>query len=85
MTLDTIASFGWNFAKEFFLETKEGNFVWSDPDYGGDNTIRKFNGSLVDYCKQAGIPYIRDKGHHTVRNYCGKDVKFDLSIAKAEE
>lgn len=33
LTLDTIGSFTWNYNKMFFIETKEGNFEWSDPEY----------------------------------------------------
>jgi hypothetical protein len=32
LILDTVASFTWDFGQNFFLETSEGNFVWSDPD-----------------------------------------------------
>lgn len=74
--LDTVAEFGWNFGSEFFLETANGNFIWSDPDYGGDNTIHPFQGSLEDYCVTRSLPFVRDKGKHTIRGYCGPDVEF---------
>jgi hypothetical protein len=67
---DTVAHFTWSFGTEFFLETEDGNFVWSDPDCGGTNEIRSFKGSYGRWCKGLGIPYGRDKGTHTVGNYC---------------
>ncbi len=77
MNLNTIASFTWSFNHSFFVETNEGNFVWSDPEYGGDNTIRKFNGDYKKWCKKEKIPFGRDKGMHTIGEYCGHDVKFE--------
>ena len=76
LTLDDIAEFCWGFGCEFFLETSRGNFVWSDPDYNGDNTIRRFDGTYKDWCKKSGIPFARDKGRHVIRDYCGADVAF---------
>jgi len=75
LTIDDNAEFGWSFGHEFFLEAEsKGNYIWSDPDYGGDNTIVRFNGDLKAYCRSRGIPYVRDKGVHNIRNYCGDDV-----------
>ena len=76
ISLDTVAEFSWNFSNEFFLETPDGNFIWSDPDYNGDNTIKPFNGTLLDYIKISNIPYVRGKGKHTILGYCGNDVQF---------
>lgn len=77
INLDTIAEFTWFWNHHFFLETKEGNFIWSDPDYpGGNNTIRSYNGTLQDYCKESNIPYGRSKGKHSIRGYCGEGVRF---------
>lgn len=68
--------FSWNFGNKFFIETEMGNFVWSDPDYfGGDNSIKFFDGNLDDFCKQEHIGYTRDKGIHTIKKYCGSKIK----------
>ena len=68
--------FGWTFGKEFFIETKtKGNFIWSDPDYYGDNTMKRTKMTLGQFCKSRGIPYVRDKGHHSLLGYCGEGVK----------
>ena len=75
ITLDTVAEFTWDYGNKFLLETDEGNFEWSDPDYNGDNTIVKFNGTYRDWLASAGIPYGRMKGSHTIRDYCGDQVK----------
>ena len=70
INLDTIGTFTWNFGQEFFIETAEGNYIWNDPDYSGDNTIRKFNGTYDEWCKKTNIPYGRDKGVHRIGDYC---------------
>jgi hypothetical protein len=75
LTLNDVAEFSWNYSSEFLLETEKGNFIWSDPDYQGDNTIRPFPGNNTDFCKAYDIPYSRDKGKHIIQDYCGKDVK----------
>jgi len=75
LTLDDSGNFCWNYGQEFFIETAKGNFIWSDPDYHGDNTIRPYTGTIGDYCKQNHLRFLRDKGDHFVRDYCGKDVK----------
>lgn len=64
-------NFSWNFGDELFIETDKGNFVWSDPEYEGDNTLYLFNGSYEDYLKQENISFCRDKGTHLIKNYCG--------------
>lgn len=76
INLDTIADFSWAWNHIFFLETSEGNFIWSDPDYNGNNTISRFHGSLEKFLKDNRIPYVRYKGKHTIGGYCGPDVIF---------
>ena len=77
LTLDTVAEFTWDFGQEFFLETVQGNFIWSDPDYNGDNTIRPYAGSYRDWCFGRNA-FGRAKGSHTIRGYCGENVKILL-------
>ena len=74
ITLDTVADFTWSYGEEFFLETPDGCYVWSDPDYGGDNTIRKFEGTYADWCKKRHLDFGRGKGCHKIGEYYGKDV-----------
>jgi hypothetical protein len=77
ITLNMIADFLWCWGHIFFLETSEGCFLWSDPEYpGGDNTIRPYNGTLQDYLHETGIPFVRDKGKHRIKDYCGENVAF---------
>lgn len=75
LQLSDTAHFSWGFSDEFFLETAKGNFIWSDPDYQGNNTIRPFPCNHTDWCKAYKIDFSRDKGRHTIEDYCGKDVK----------
>lgn len=75
LDLDTVADFTWCWNYKFFLETKAGNFIWSDPDYpGGDNTIRPYKGSYADFLRENHIEFGRDKGKHIIRDYCGENV-----------
>ena len=72
LTIYDMAEFTWDFGQQFFLETDKGNFVWSDPDYSGDNTIRPFAGSCKEFF---GKSYGRGKGRHQIAQYCGDQVK----------
>lgn len=69
--LGMYGSFTYSFGFQFFIETEIGNFVWNDPDYQGDNTIRPFNGTYKDWCNHQNIPYGRDKGTKSIAGYCG--------------
>lgn len=86
ITLDTYCSFCWDFGQRFLLEVVDMEnanldecgtgeyYVWSDPDYNGDNTIRKFTGDVANFTDKGFRG--RDKGIHQVGRYCGSDVKF---------
>jgi len=76
ISLETIGTFTWSFGQTFFIETNEGNYVWSDPDYGGDNTISLFNGNYYDWIEHIGIPFGRDKGSRFIGEYCGNELIF---------
>lgn len=75
LTLDMVGDFVWSFGQNFFVETEVGNFIWSDPDYNGDNTLKKFDGDYKKWCRFEHIPYGRSKGKHVIRRYCGDEVK----------
>ena len=75
LNLDADAKFCWCFGCDFLLETAEGNFIWSNPDYpGGDNTIKKFDGGLNEFLADQGTEFARNKGKHVIREYCGENV-----------
>ncbi len=76
LELTDLAKWTWGYGTVFFLETAKGNFVWSDPSYGGDNTIRPFKGTYDQWRKSEDIPYGRDKGKGFIKDRCGSDVKF---------
>jgi hypothetical protein len=65
--------FTYLFGRHFFIETKIGNFVWSDPDYGGDNRMIKFDGSWDEYRRTNQIDFGREKGIHDISGYCGDE------------
>ncbi|MFA5132488.1 MAG: hypothetical protein WC444_04190 [Candidatus Paceibacterota bacterium] len=72
--LNAVGDFSWLWNDCFFIETEEhGNFLWSDPEYRGDNTIRKTDMSLKEYLTVVGVPYGRSKGKHIIRRYVGED------------
>jgi hypothetical protein len=68
-----IGEFTWDFGQKFFIETAEGNFIYSDPDYNGDNTIRPYKGTLKEFFKGS---YGRDKGKHFIEAYCGSEFTY---------
>lgn len=68
-----VGEFTWCWGQDFFVETEIGNFHWKDPDYGGDNTIRPFNGNPQDFCKHCHCEFGRYKGKHVIEKYIGKD------------
>jgi hypothetical protein len=76
LTKDEVANlvgeFTWDFGCYFFIETSEGNFIWSDPDYQGDNTIKATNLSYEQWITEKNI-FGRSKGKHIIGHYCGKD------------
>lgn len=80
--LDTVCDVTFNFGGLFLLEPigQKGRFenrefwVWSDPEYGGDNTITKYTGNPLHFTMKNFCG--RSKGTHSVRGYCGPDVKF---------
>jgi hypothetical protein len=71
--LKLTGSFSWDFGCYFLIETCKGNFVWSDPEYHGENTIQPFAGTVEDFYKNHHVPYVRDKGIHFIKDYCGED------------
>lgn len=75
--LETTGSFTWNYGNEFLIETKDGNYTWSDPSYhGGTNEIKRYTGDYKKWCEDNNIPFGRDKGSHMIKTYCGDKVTF---------
>ena len=69
LTFQDYADFTWDFGQNFLLKTDNGYFIWSDPAYGGDNTIRPYPGNSRDF----GGKF---KGNHEIGSYCGNEVQF---------
>lgn len=63
----------------YFIETPKGNFVWKDPDHGGDNKIFNFDGDILKWLKEMNIPFGRNKGHRRIEDFCGEYVQFPLN------
>ncbi len=75
LNLNDIAEFTWLYGSQWFLETNKGNFVWSDPEYGGNNTIVPYADTYEKFIDSGNIPFGRAKGEHVVGDYCGFEVK----------
>jgi hypothetical protein len=78
LKLEHIAQFTWMWGEENHLDVKGvGEFIYSDPDYGGDNTIRRASPEkTISFLKKGPTqPWGRDKGLHTILSYCGESVK----------
>jgi hypothetical protein len=74
--INTSANFCWNFCSHFLVHTDIGDFIWDDPDYNGDNTFTYVGQmSVKQFCKDEDILYVRDKGTHIIKKYCGPDIK----------
>lgn len=69
--LSETANFIWMFDHRFFVETKFGNFVWSDPDYNGNDTVTPFKGSYNGFCNISGTLFGRCKGQRLIRDFIG--------------
>jgi len=71
----SVGTFTWFWSHLFFVETEYGNFLWSDPDYNGDDSFTIYDGQYDDYCRRSGNTIFgRDKGKHIVEEYCGPDI-----------
>ena len=60
--------------KFHFLELTKGNFVWSDPASGGDNTIVPFDGTYNEWLNFHKVRNPKDCGANSIREYCGNEV-----------
>ena len=80
ITKDSLAEFLWTHGSEWLLIVEDESYIWSDPEYGGDGTIRPMNQEDVERFNRAeeGCA-LRDKGVHRVGNYCGESVKIKTS------
>jgi len=74
ISLDTFAKFIWNFGEKFLVEFNNQTYVWSSPDYNGDNTIRRYTDDFDNFTSSGFC--VRDKGWHIIRDYCGPNVIF---------
>lgn len=83
LTSESFCQFTWGFGSLFLLRKYDfqyrvsyGDFyVWADPEYGGDNIIKKYTGfpqhfSGKNFCGRA-------KGQHSIYALCGDSVKIE--------
>ena len=74
--LGSMGNFCWDFRFTWFVETKYGNFIWKDPDYGGDNS---FTQTIKTFCQyNTNRQTWRDKGDHQIEKYFGGDINIIL-------
>lgn len=71
-----IALFTQSWNHQFFVETKYGNFIYSDPNYpNGNNTLTLYNGSFQDFLKEKKLLTVRTKGEFLIKEFCNPLVK----------
>ena len=74
--LEEIGKFTWFYNHKFFVETKLGDFIWSDPEYPeGDNTFTPYLGGINQFLKEQGVSVAKYKGEHQIKIYCGTEIK----------
>ena len=74
--LNTQGEFLWGWNHIWFIITPIGNFIWSDPDYpDGDNTFNPTDLSYEQWLRKTGIPFARNKGTHTISQFCGNNIE----------
>lgn len=71
--LEIDGEFTWLFGCDFFIETLIGNFIWSDKDYQGDNTLTYTSKTYEEFLKECSVPYGRSKGIHVIGDYIGRE------------
>ena len=82
LTSEDIGKFTRDHNGNVFIETKKGNFVFSDPSRGGDNTVKKFIGSFGDYFGKHSSGFF-SCANKTIASFCGLDVKIlDMEYEK---
>lgn len=78
--LDMVGSFVWCVKpnnSEWFIKTNKGNFVWSDPQLGGDNNISPIENGVTPEA-YFGKPCF-NKGEYAIYLFCGDQFKIVLS------
>lgn len=61
-------------SSEFYIMTEEGNYIYSDPLYGGDNTLKKTNVKLKDWREGRNV---RVKCQYVILDYIDADFKLE--------
>ena len=51
--LDLTCRVYWDYHKRYFLENEEGNWVWQNPEFGGNNTLVPYPGSYVEFLQES--------------------------------
>lgn len=68
LTSSTSGEFTWDFGQTFYVRTDEGNFIFSDPVYNGDNTLRETNQTYDEWIDTGA--WGRDKGMRNLGAWC---------------
>lgn len=67
---ETEGEFTYGFSDEFFITTNLGNFIWSDPEYGGKGTVRPTKKTLKEWLGD-DLDFGRYKGTHVIGECIG--------------
>jgi hypothetical protein len=73
--LNAIGDFTWTFGKDFIIEVAGNYFIWADPDYNGDNSVREVSAHEVrNFFAEPKSRFMgRCKGSHVVKEYIGTE------------
>lgn len=74
---EVVGEFLWSFGASWFIESKMGNFIWDDPDHGGNNTVRETLIPYLVWLDGEHIEFARSKGLHCIKDYIGE---FELVV-----
>lgn len=79
--LDLEGTFISNFGSKYYVETEFGypNFIYSDPDSGGDNTLVQTSLTDEEWLAVEDIPYGRDKGSYVIDHFVDADITILVS------
>ena len=61
---------------EMLFITQIGNFAYLSGEYGGDNTLRPFSGSSIEWLESIGHDQCRDKGLRLLAHRLWPDWEF---------
>lgn len=57
----------------FLISTQNGSYIWDKPL----NTIKVFNGSVLEFCRNSKIEFGKDRGVHVISELCPQNITIE--------